>query len=179
MAIYSQHAIKRHAGFSMIEVLVTLLIVTVGLLGLGALMLKGLKANSSSQLRTVAVSQAYDIADRMRANVGALPPNTDYYSAVLPDGSESTCSTKGLGTTVHVQPATSASTCSTCTNACSVKDVAARDACEWNVSNASLLPLGAGAVCKDAANRWYTVYVSWDDERSGQTSKTFSMRFEP
>lgn len=177
MRTHSQLRVKNVAGFSMIEVLVTLLIVAVGLLGLGALMLKGLKTNSSSQLRTVAVSQAYDMVDRIRANTSGLTLGS--YNTVLPSGSSTTCSTAGLGTTVHVQPATSLPTCAACSSSCSVANVAAKDACDWSVANATLLPLGAGAICKEAANNWYTIYVSWDDEQSGQTSKTFSMRFEP
>jgi len=165
-------------GFSLIEVLVTLVIVIVGLLGLASLMLKGLQTNASSQLRTVAVSQAYDIADRMRANVVGVRAGN--YDSILPPSSTTTCSTTNLGTTAHVQPSSSAITCSTsCTTSCSVADVASMDGCSWNLSNASLLPEGAGAVCKDAANNWYTIYVSWDDGKAGSATKTFTMRFEP
>ena len=67
------HAVKsgqRHhgeAGLSMIEVLVTLIIVSVGLLGLAALQNVSLKNTYSSHLMTTANNLAYDIADRMRA----------------------------------------------------------------------------------------------------------------
>jgi type IV pilus assembly protein PilV len=159
-------------GFSLIEVLVTMAIVAFGLLGLVGLMVKGLQANSSSSLRTLATAQAYDMADRMRANMaGVLAGN---YNAVLPSGSSTSCPVTG-----SVSPPTSTGSCSDCSVSCSIADVATRDACLWHQANASLLPKGAGAVCKDSANNWYSIYISWDDSKSGVPDKTFILRFEP
>lgn len=59
---------KREKGFSLIEVLVTLLITSVGLLGLAALQAKSLQFNHGAYLRSQANILAYDIADRMRLN---------------------------------------------------------------------------------------------------------------
>lgn len=174
-----RHTSQRHqeGGFSLIEVLVTLVIVALVLLGLINLMLRGLQSNASAQLRTIAIAQAYDMADRMRSNSTGVIAGS--YNAVLPPGSGTSCSTAGLGTTAHVEKSSSAMNCTiTCTTACSVANVSSKDACDWNKSNESL-PFGAGAVCKDATNNWYTIYVSWDDNKTGVASKTFSMRFEP
>lgn len=55
-------------GFSMLEVLVTLVIVSFGLLGVAALLATGLRNNQSSEWRTQASILAYDMAERMRAN---------------------------------------------------------------------------------------------------------------
>jgi type IV pilus assembly protein PilV len=59
---------KRDKGFSLIEVLVTLLITSVGLLGLAVLQAKSLQFNHGAYLRSQANILAYDIADRMRLN---------------------------------------------------------------------------------------------------------------
>jgi type IV pilus assembly protein PilV len=56
------------AGFSLIEVLVALLVLSVGLLGLALLQATGLKFNNDSYMRTQATILAYDLIDRMRAN---------------------------------------------------------------------------------------------------------------
>src|SRR5262249_23001163 len=55
-------------GFTLVEVLVTLVVMSIGLLGLAALQLTSLKANHGSATRTQAVYLAYDIIERMRAN---------------------------------------------------------------------------------------------------------------
>ncbi len=55
-------------GFSLVEVLVTLVITAVGLLGLAGMQNLSLKTSYGSYLRTNANNMAYDIADRMRAN---------------------------------------------------------------------------------------------------------------
>jgi type IV pilus assembly protein PilV len=59
---------KHPAGFTLIEVLVALVIISIGLLGLAAMQSRGLQDNKSSILRSVAVQSAADILDRMRAN---------------------------------------------------------------------------------------------------------------
>jgi type IV pilus assembly protein PilV len=55
-------------GFSLIEVLVTLVLLSIGLLSLAALQLATLKNNRSALTRSEATTLAYDILDRMRAN---------------------------------------------------------------------------------------------------------------
>lgn len=61
-----------HHGFSMLEVLITLFILSVGLLGLAAMQAEGLKTSSGSLLRSKAVVAMADITDRMRANVAGF-----------------------------------------------------------------------------------------------------------
>ena len=58
----------RQQGLSLIEVMIALFVFSFGLLALAALMASGLKYNTSALHRSYATSQAYDMADRMRAN---------------------------------------------------------------------------------------------------------------
>ena len=60
--------LRKQRGFSMIEVLVTVLILAIGLLGLAGLQSTALRSNHSALLRSQATVLAYDIADRIRAN---------------------------------------------------------------------------------------------------------------
>lgn len=70
----------RTSGFSLLEVMITIVIVSVGLLGMAALQAFSLKANQSANSRTKATSLAYMIIDRMRAHGGgALATATAYY----------------------------------------------------------------------------------------------------
>jgi type IV pilus assembly protein PilV len=55
-------------GFTLVEVLVALLVLSIGMLGIAALYLDSLRASRAALYRTQAVSLASDIADRIRAN---------------------------------------------------------------------------------------------------------------
>jgi type IV pilus assembly protein PilV len=59
------------SGFSMIEILIAIVVLSFGLLGLAGLQLQGIKNNHSAHTRSQAVDLAYDILDRMRANRAA------------------------------------------------------------------------------------------------------------
>ena len=61
MGIYSR-------GFSLIEVLVALVILSVGMLGVLTLQVKGLQFSQSARISTNAIMAASDMADRIRAN---------------------------------------------------------------------------------------------------------------
>lgn len=63
--------VTRQTGLGLMEILVTILVVSVGLLGLAALQVNGLRNNQEAYLRTVASQLAVDIADRLRANLRA------------------------------------------------------------------------------------------------------------
>ena len=55
-------------GFSLVEVLVTLVVLSVGTLGLAALCVASVRASRAALYRTQAVTLVADIADRMRTN---------------------------------------------------------------------------------------------------------------
>lgn len=61
-------------GFSLIEVLVTLIILMFGLLGLGALIIKGQQMGFEAYQRHIALNLVHDIAERMQANLYASYP---------------------------------------------------------------------------------------------------------
>ncbi|MFP4272945.1 MAG: type IV pilus modification protein PilV, partial [Halothiobacillaceae bacterium] len=62
---------KPQHGVTLIEVLIALLILSIGLLGIAALHSVGIAQNHSSWLRSQVTHHGYDIADRMRANRAA------------------------------------------------------------------------------------------------------------
>lgn len=59
----------RQAGMTLIEVLVSVLILAIGLLGAAAIQLNALKYTDSSTMTSQASFIAYDMMDRIRANV--------------------------------------------------------------------------------------------------------------
>lgn len=60
---------RRVRGVSLIEALVAMVVMLIGLLGLTSLTINSVRFADESNLRSTAVNAAYDIADRMRANV--------------------------------------------------------------------------------------------------------------
>ncbi len=68
---YMRHR-SAQAGTTMIEVLVSILVVSIGLLGLAGLFANSLKSTNEGYMYSQVVSLTYDIAERMRANPGAL-----------------------------------------------------------------------------------------------------------
>ena len=62
------HKIKYLNGFTLLEVMIALLILSIGLLGLAALQATSLKINHGALLRTQATFLTYDMMDRLRAN---------------------------------------------------------------------------------------------------------------
>lgn len=73
------HSAARSRGFSMVEVLVALLVLSIGLLGIAGLQLTSVRANQSAYLRGQAVMLAQQAMDRVRANMG----NADDYEIAL------------------------------------------------------------------------------------------------
>lgn len=57
------------SGVSLIEVMVSLVILSIGLLGVAAMQIKALQNNMSAGERSMAVIQAYSILDAMRSNL--------------------------------------------------------------------------------------------------------------
>jgi type IV pilus assembly protein PilV len=79
MSILSYKKIKHSEGFSLIEVLITMLIMAVGLMGIAALQFRGLQYSHDAYIRTQINFLAYDIADRMRLNrANATGYDADY-----------------------------------------------------------------------------------------------------
>lgn len=65
----------RVRGFTLLEVLVAVLIFSIGLLGMAGLMVVSVKTNQTAYLRTQASFVAQSIADRIRLNRPAGPQN--------------------------------------------------------------------------------------------------------
>jgi type IV pilus assembly protein PilV len=156
---------RHHSGFTMIEVLVTIVVVSIGLLGLAGLQINGLRANMSSEARSKATLLANDIVERMRAN--PLGVDNNAYGAITINADSCTVPETLCGNT------SAADTTATC----SATEMAIFDAWEWGCGSAasgvqgggvtSQLPNGTASVtCNDSpciSGSAHTVTVSWNE----------------
>jgi type IV pilus assembly protein PilV len=140
------------AGFSLLEVLIALVILSVGLLGIAAMISSTIKANDSAYMRTQATALAYSIIDRMRTNQLAAQ-NGEYDIAVgtPAPGSSTVCNGNGAN--------------------CDSSTLAAFDLAQWKqalASSANGLPDGDGSIVTAAVGgvTTVTVTVQWNDSRA-------------
>ena len=66
--INNKNNVTRKNGFSLVEVLIALVIMSVGMLGIMGLYVQSMQAGRTSLFRHHAVTLAGDVADRIRAN---------------------------------------------------------------------------------------------------------------
>ena len=153
----------RQQGLTLIEVMIALAVFSFGLLALAALMASGLKYNTSALHRSYATSQAYDMADRMRANSQGL--EFGYYNNLGASSTLPNC----------------VSFVSECESTeCLPQAMALYDARQWNNYNACLLPQGSGTVSFNSASGIYTITISWNDDRDSDTpDDSFIVEFQP
>lgn len=130
-------------GFSFVEVLVTVFVCAVGLLGTASLIANSMKFNHDSYLRSTATAQAYSIADRIRANPTGMAAGL--YNNVA-----------GIGT----DPG--------CTSNCTSAQIAQKDVFDWNTANGNTLPSGQGTVVA-AGGGIFNITVMYDARRTGAT----------
>ena len=139
---------RRDGGFTLLEVLIALLVLSIGLLGLAALQTVGLRSNQMATMRTTATQTAYDITDRMRANPEGLTEINKFY--VIASGAA---------------PAAAKN----CDNeACTAQELASFDLVQWR-SQVETLPDGKSSITQavDAVTGQvtHTITVFWNEER--------------
>src|SRR3954468_11288154 len=71
-----------HAGFSLIEVLVSVLVLAIGVIGAAGMQLTALRTSQQSAFQTAALELAADMADKMRANDSQMRRTDNYYLSV-------------------------------------------------------------------------------------------------
>ena len=153
----------------MTEVMVAVVVFSIGMLGLARLQLASFSYNHSAYLRSIATVAAYDMADRMRAN--RIVISGGHYNAPLSPAKNANCLAAA---------------------GCTPQQMAGHDIAEWRETLASTLPQGQGMVCIDSspddgnfvapdcdnAGNVYAIKVWWIDERDGST-KRFVTAFRP
>ncbi len=151
-----RHA-RRVDGFTIIEVLISLLILSVGLLGLASLQVVGLQNTQGGAQRAQAAFLAYDITDRMRTNPAAVTAGS--YNLAAPV-------TTGMGGMGAPNPAPIVMVdCFGAAANCSVAQMAAHDLGQWQTQLGAYLNAGTGAITTvdNGTTTQLTVTLQWSD----------------
>jgi len=147
--------VRRQRGDTMIEVLVTIIIIAVGVLGTAALQVTTLKNLSSSHSSSAAAMMADDLSERMRANpTAALDGEYDHTSK--PGSDHEDCAA----------------------GPCTPAELAAYDLGVWWEEVNTVLPRPKSNVKRKIGTDTFRVTVYWDEDRSGSTRKRCPPKFE-
>ena len=132
-------------GFTLIEVLITLLLVAGALLGTAALQAYGLKLTQGSHFRSQAVMAAGEIIERIEANNAGARDGFYVRDAVVGMGAAPTCDT-----------------------ACGAQDIANADLKQFETNLLAALPSATAKITRvdhspaPAAGPWsYTIEITW------------------
>jgi len=161
ITLHSKSLNARSHGFTLIEVMIAVLVLSLGLLGLAGLQATSLKANASAATRGQATLLAYDIIDRMRANRDAALAGT-------------------YNNTAGTAPTSGGSNCQANGATCDGNAIAAYDLNQWKCLlgkwktnsvcsttlgiNKGLLPDGDGSVVVNNGNE-ALVTITWTETR--------------
>lgn len=132
---------RRMAAFTLVEMLVSLVVLSVGLLGIAGLYVESLKAGRTSLNRVTAVTLAADMADRIRSN-----PNAGAAYAGAGPGADNDCVNGG--------------------GACTAPQLAADDWFSWRQTVIARLPGDPTtniAVANAPPLTQYTITLNWPE----------------
>lgn len=151
--------LQRQAGVSLVEVLVSLFIVSMGVLALAGLVSAAARLGKSGESRAAATLLANDLADRLRANpAGASSLGYDWRPAAYPSR------------VAPPPPPTRLEPGCTAGAPCSLSEIAGIDLYRWRQRLYHALPGGYGYVQFHAggadATSTVDVWVAWSDATS-------------
>jgi type IV pilus assembly protein PilV len=147
------HSPRHQRGVSLIEVLVAILVISLGILAMVAMQVNATKFTKTSEIRTMGALLVGDLADRMRANrdgftTGAYAYQVAYPNSgppVLPDVTD-TCN--------KPEPAP----------ACSASEMAAKDQADWLATVNTSLPGGTAWIGDvDANTGGIDIWLVWNE----------------
>ncbi|WP_020411444.1 type IV pilus modification protein PilV [Microbulbifer variabilis] len=134
----------KQSGATLIEVLVSVLVLAIGLLGLASTQMMSLKNGNGSHHRYMAALAAQEIIERMRANPTGFKSG-DYDSS-------------DIGSSVGSSP--------DCSSGCQPSQLAGLDLYEWGLLLSNNLPSATGEIVSKGGQ--VTVTINWKEQHTGE-----------
>jgi len=159
---------KNARGFSMIEVLVSIVISAIGLLALAGVNAASVRYTKMSQYRSTATQLANDMGERMRANKGqdavAAPPSgSGFFAGDYDFGTD--FAGQATVATLPVEQ------CNTAGSNCSPAQIAALDLAQWRILVRDQLPEGSVFLQRQAGQVAMNLWVVWRDPAVGDADE--------
>ncbi len=126
MKMYSINGVRFQKGFSMMEILVSVVIFSVGLAGMASMSLASLRSTADGQFNSQAMLIGEELADSMRANLSGYESNN---YATLPELTDKVCSPDSK---------------------CTASEQAQYDSGKWRTHAVDELPGGIAHFCMDS-----------------------------
>jgi type IV pilus assembly protein PilV len=157
----------RHHGYSLLEVLVALVIISIGVLGIAAMQATALAGTHSSQSESLAAIEARSLADAMLANGG-------YWASAAAPTTTVTITYAGSTPTISNANLSGGGSCLT---SCTAQEMAAADLNNWANEYINQVPTATDAKidCNPTAPPVCTIQLDWTQKTtaiSGGTQST-------
>jgi type IV pilus assembly protein PilV len=147
--------VRTQGGFSMLEVLISLVLIAIAMFGQAGLQMNALKFAKGASFRMQAVFLSNEIAERMESNhLGAAAGNY----AVATSSTPTTFTTNCL------------------TSPCNSSDLASYDLAEWESRIVAALPGPSWQINQTAAGTLssYTITISWTVQRPNTDTVSYA-----
>lgn len=148
------HITNHSSGFTLLEVMIAMVIFSIGLLGLAGIQAVSIQNNNSAYTRTVSMQLAYNMADVLRAstdNEGSINSVFDSVTTAIPGSAPTSCVQKNAAGAPD----------------CTETALANFELYHWKKRIEQELASGLGSISK--TGDVYTITIMWDDEHTGAT----------
>lgn len=149
--------VNKNNGFTLMEVLVALAVLSIGLLGMAGMQLFSLKSSHDAYMRTQATLFAYDLIDKMRANrdealSGSYDSALNAIPAPVPNCRTANCNATQLASYELAEWK------------CGLGIYAGNVSCAAPLNATPILPNGDGRV--DRNGNVFTITITWDERNN-------------
>jgi len=152
---------RKNHGFTLLEVMIALFVLSVGMLGSTAMILRGQTEATKTNAEAIAMQLSASMAEMMRSNITGVKAGN--YNALNSGAVDPGCASTG----------------------CTAAEIATYDSAMWGWMLGEYLPNGNGTISGTGEDSIFTITVNWTEtQRTGTDTgveiiKSHIMKFQP